>query len=463
MLILLPRLIVSRNDTLTTGIVYMPVGIANFCYLMSYNSIETQVVDLFGQSPTECEITEQNLIFGTQISEIDNLNLPDQTDIAIYANQASNHSEVSRIIEYVLMNANKDARIYLLENSQAVTAYSLLSIRKLIPDRVVILTGTPEDQLLRISNILKFKSHLPPYLKAEWQKIPIEKYWKYNLSHGPKKRDRYLPYLSSYGCPWSCEFCVVPGTNYRKWRGKTPEEVFNELSFLKEKFQVTEFHFEDLNPTVDENRIIEMSRKITPLDIVWKIVAGTKSETISSFENLKELANSGLRYLSISPESGSIKIRSAIGKRFNDEHAFELIKWSKRLNVNTQACFVLGMPNESWSDRISTLSLIRKITWIGISEIAVFIISPMPGSKLYGQEKSELLNLSFSPKWRSDYRKLFTSRLYWYLNFLTLKTIRHPILMFRSLNARFSGKFELKMEMAPYRSAQWKKWMKNAC
>ncbi len=440
----------------------MPVGIANFCHLMSYNSIETQVVDLFGESPSECELTEHNLIFGRKIFDADGLNLSNQMDIAVYANQAANHSEVLKIIEFVIQHANKRARIYLLENSQAVTAYSLLSIRKLIADRVMILTGTPEDQALQISKILNFEIKLPTYFRAEWEKIPIENYWEHNLSHGPKKKDKYLPYLSSYGCPWSCEFCVVPGTNFRKWKGKSPDQVFNELSYLKEAFNVNEFHFEDLNPTVDENRVLELAHRITPLQIEWKIVAGTKSETISSFENLQVLANSGLRYLSISPESGSKRIRNAIGKKFNDEHAFDLIKWSKILKVNTQACFVLGMPNETWADRRLTLNLIRKITWIGVSEIAVFIISPMPGSKLYGKEKSEILNLSFSPKWRGDYQKLFVSRLYWYLNFLILKAIRHPTLILKSIKARLSKEFDLKMEMAPYRSSQWKKWMKNS-
>ena len=225
---------------------------------------------------------------------------------------------------------------------------------------------------------------------------------------------------------------------------------------------MNEFHFEDLNPTVDENRVLELARRITPLQIEWKIVAGTKSETISSFENLQVLAKSGLRYLSISPESGSKRIRNAIGKKFNDEHAFDLIKWSKILKVNTQACFVLGMPNENWADRRLTLNLIRKITWIGVSEIAVFIISPMPGSKLYGKEKSEILNLSFSPKWRGDYQKLFVSRLYWYLNFLILKAIRYPTLILKSIKARLNKEFDLKMEMAPFRSSQWKKWMKHS-
>jgi hypothetical protein len=86
----------------------------------------------------------------------------------------------------------------------------------------------------------------------------------------------------------------------------------------------------------------------------------------------------------------------------------------------------------------------------------------MPGSKLYGKEKSEILNLSFSPKWRGDYQKLFVSRLYWYLNFLILKAIRHPTLILKSIKARLSKEFDLKMEMAPYRSSQWKKWMKNS-
>jgi radical SAM superfamily enzyme YgiQ (UPF0313 family) len=230
---------------------------------------------------------------------------------------------------------------------------------------------------------------------------------------------------------------------------------------LKNKFQVDEFHFEDLNSSVSTNRLLELAEKIQSLSITWKIVAGTKAETLDSFDTLKKLFDSGLRYFSFSPESGSNRVKQEIGKRFENRHSLRLIWWSKKLKIKTQACFVLGMPNERVLDRFWSLNLIRIYSILGIDEIAIFIITPMPGAKIYNSFEVDIQNISFSPSWRSDYKKLTWIRVYWYLNFLALKVLFHPLKFVSSINRFFTQNFELKMELAPYRSRQWKKWAKN--
>ena len=47
-----------------------------------------------------------------------------------------------------------------------------------------------------------------------------------------------------------------------------------------------------------------------------------------------------------------------------------------------------------------------------------------------------------------------------YLNFLALKILFHPLKFVGSIIRFFAQNFELKMELAPYRSRQWKKWAK---
>ena len=56
--------------------------------------------------------------------------------------------------------------------------------------------------------------------------------------------------------------------------------------------------------------------------------------------------------------------------------------------------------------------MILDLTIRGIDEIAVFIITPIPGSSIY--EKFEgldsLSKLTFTPTWRKDYKKLYKER-----------------------------------------------------
>ena len=71
---------------------------------------------------------------------------------------------------------------------------------------------------------------------------------------------------------------------------------------------------------------------------------------------------------------------------------------------------VLGYPGENNFDILKSLKMIFNLTIKGIDEIAVFIISPLPGSKIYRelQGMNNLDKLSFSPTWRKKIIKYLT-------------------------------------------------------
>jgi len=461
-LLINPRLVVQKHDTFTTGIVYMPIGLAYFSDGLTKLGIEHEVLDLFGMDPRAVTYFEDKWVFGKEL-RLACESLSNQPDsIVVYANQAANHSDLTSILVEV-RSIYPNVEIHLLENSQAVTAYSLESIKPFFKNIGVttVITGTPADQINIFAGRILNHRFQAVHPVASWDKFPIENYWRYKLAHGPLTEERYLPVLTSYGCPWGCTFCVVPATNLRKWIPRDSDEIYNEIRNCVEKYSVREFHFEDLNSSVSSQRMLELSSKLKKLSITWKIVAGTKAETLDSYETLKALSISGLRYFSFSPESGSSSVRKEIGKRFDIIHSLRLIRWSRNLGIKTQACFVIGMPSEGFLDRFKSLFLIRIYTILGIDEIAIFIISPMPGSELYKRFEVDLSRISFSPTWRSDYTFLSYARLYWYANFLLLKMIFHPLEFCKSVVRYFKKSFQLKMELAPFRSFQWKRWSKE--
>ena len=195
---------------------------------------------------------------------------------------------------------------------------------------------------------IDFVSDLNDLPFPAWEDFPLENYWKLGYSHGPLSDKKYLPMLSSRGCPYPCNFCVVPKTNERKWRSRSPENVVKELEYFKDKLGVTEFHFEDLNPTVNDKRTKELCNLLIEknLKISWKMVAGTKVESIKDLETVRLLKKSGCNYISISPESGSKDLMKEINKPFNYEHAIKIIKEMKKNKIFSQACFVIGYPGE---------------------------------------------------------------------------------------------------------------------
>jgi len=484
-----PQLVVQKNDKFTTGIVYMPITLAYAISNFKKANIKTKLIDLYGRNPTKCSKENNHLIFGEKVEDIDENEFENADCIFINANQVGNHISILNIIKF-LKNKYKEIPISILENSQAVTAYSLSKIKdeflKLGCDFILI--GDLENVTVKLyknlnnfeylktlngiitksfcNDKIDFVSDLNDLPFPAWEDFPLENYWKLGYSHGPLSDKKYLPMLSSRGCPYPCNFCVVPKTNERKWRSRSPENVVKELEYFKDKLGVTEFHFEDLNPTVNDKRTKELCNLLIEknLKISWKMVAGTKVESIKDLETVKLLKKSGCNYISISPESGSKDLMKEINKPFNYEHAIKIIKEMKKNKIFSQACFVIGYPGEKKIDLKKTKNMIFNLTKIGIDEIAIFIITPVPGSKIYENFEGfeTLSNLTFSPIWRNDYKSLNRIRLQMYSIFLITKFIFHPIRVFKQALNFFNKSFNTKMEMVPYKVLKLKSFENNA-
>ena len=478
-----PNLLVQRNDPFTTGVVYMPIGLASTVASVRAKGIPVFVIDAFGEAPQNGRIEGKFMILGLSTTEIIERLPKDARLICVYANQLINHSSIVAIIN-ALKLTHPQLPILILENTQAVTAYDLRSVASMFLEHGAdyILTGEAEERLPLVINALSQGSDLSdcdglygfgfsnpastviqdldqlPF--PAWDMFPVKNYWELQFAHGPQSTSKYLPILTSRGCPYPCKFCVVPATNFLKWRARSPMSVVNEMDYWKSNLGVTEFHIEDLDPTVNDKRTREICEEIIRrnLKVIWKLVAGTKVETMRNEETVTLMAQAGCRYISISPESGSSRMLKLMAKPFKVDHAVRLIHQMNKVGIKSQACFVLGFPGEADDDRLMTRQLVKQLTLEGLDEIAIFIISPVPGSAIFSDFKDIpiLSELNFTPSWREDYKKLNAFRLALYRSFLYWKLIHHPAKVMRQCMNFLTHRFETKMEMVPYKALIWK-------
>jgi hypothetical protein len=91
---------------------------------------------------------------------------------------------------------------------------------------------------------------------------------------------------------------------------------------------------------------------------------------------------------------------------------------------------------------------------VGVDEIALFIITPVPGSDIFGElEGYETLSeMNFTPTWREDYQRLSRFRLGLYVHFLWWKFRYHPLKFLRQPVNFLRRRYDTKMEMVPYRA-----------
>ena len=483
-----PNLVYQANDPFTTGVVYMPIGLAYAAAGLRETGHEVEVIDAFASRPRQVTIEGDFRRMGLSDTEVTKLVPSGATAVSVYAINLASHLATAGIVSAV-KKTYPLVPVIVLENTQAVTAYALSHVAEefYASGADFVLTGEAERRLPRLIEALddgaagKALSQIdglgspsfynPPedVIKDDelnalpfpaWDLFPIENYWSLRFAHGPQSSKRYLPILTSRGCPYPCKFCVVPATNNQTWRPRSAKNVVDEIEYYVERFRVREFHIEDLDPTISDQRVREICSEIIARDLIitWKIAAGTKVETIREEETVDLMAKAGCTYISISPETGSPKLLKQMRKPFDLEHAVRIVRRMNQVGIYSQACFVLGYPGETDEDLNMTQKLVHDLTREGVDEVALFIITPVPGSAI-AEELDGYKNLSelnFSPTWRQDYEKLnrFRLRLYvrflfWKLRYYPLKVLRQPINFLRR-------RFETKMEMVPYRALMLK-------
>jgi len=482
-----PNLVVLKNDVFTTGIVYMPIALCSLAANLSKNEIKFKMIDSFGLAPNLVRQEQNFLLRGLDVDEVISLVPIDSKLIFLYAINLASHKSVVEIL-LGLKKAYPHIPVVILENTQAVTAYSLRQIQEEFYEigADFILTGEAESRGLLLSQNLingegreklkeidglgfKYQNtthYLPPsknYLDLDqlpipsYELLPLENYWALKYAHGPFETKKYLPILTSRGCPYPCKFCVIPETNSLRWRSRSAKNIVDEMEFFYKNYGVSEFHIEDVDPTVSDQRTREFCHELIArkLPIIWKICAGTKVETMRSEDTIELMAKAGCRYISISPETGSPRILKSINKPFNLDHAIKLVAKMNKVGIHSQACFVLGYPGEEDSDRILTKLMVKQLTKVGVDEIALFVITPVPGSEIFAvfkRDYTDYSQLNFSPTWREDYEKLNHFRIGLYRNFLWWKLIYQPFKMLVQPSKFLFKHFETKMEMTPYRA-----------
>lgn len=483
-----PNLITQKGDILGSGIPYFPISLAYLASVLEKNNYDINVIDAFGNSPFKVRIEGNYIIQGMTVDEVLKKVSNNSSAIILYCGSVMAHYIVKQIA-IALKEHLPHIPLILIENTQAVTAYSLKFVTKEFHDIGVdyIVIGESEERAVNVLNNLKYKKNIQnmdgisfdldgiivynpkaTYIDnldeltfPAWELFPIENYWKLGYAHGPMQ-GKYLPLLTSRGCPFCCRFCVIPSTNNRRWRARSARNVVDEIEYMINKFEVREFHIEDVNPTTDEKRIIEICKELINrnIKIRWKLVSGSKIETIK-INTLEWMNKAGCNYISFSPESGSEKVLKLMNKPFNHKYALEMVSVMEKLGIKSQACFVLGFPGEEPEDIKLTMEYMKKLIKNGIDEVAFFIMTPIPGTETFSMFNgyNDYSQLTFSPSWRKDYEFLDKSRRVLYNKFLLWKILFRPVKVFKQCINFVLRNFETKMEMTPFRALSLKLMM----
>ncbi len=194
----------------------------------------------------------------------------------------------------------------------------------------------------------------------------------------PAKHFTYAHVSSSRGCAWNCFFCGSPQFWGRKIRWRSPESFVEEVELLFRK-GLSFFYFSDDTFTMKPERVIEICKRIIEknLKIAWYAIS--RVDHVDK-EMLYWMRRAGCIQISYGVESGSVKIRKALGKQVKKDEIKRAFALTTRHGILSRAYFIYGAPGETWETIQETIDLMEEIKPLS----AIFyILDVFPGTRLY--------------------------------------------------------------------------------
>jgi radical SAM superfamily enzyme YgiQ (UPF0313 family) len=218
-----------------------------------------------------------------------------------------------------------------------------------------------------------------------WDLLPMDKY--------QFRGQRYASMLTSRGCPFNCSFCASSRLFGGFWRGRSPENVVEEIRIFHEKFGIENIEFVDDTFTLDQKRAERICDEVVRegLDISWG--ASSRVDTLSR-RLVGKMRKAGCRILFLGIESGCQKILDTVDKRITIEQARRAVKIVKEAGIQVLGSFIIGF----LQDTIETINeTIRFAKTLNLDYAEFSILTPYPGTPIYEHAKKN--NLLITEDW----------------------------------------------------------------
>ncbi|MFH1190115.1 MAG: radical SAM protein [Candidatus Omnitrophota bacterium] len=246
----------------------------------------------------------------------------------------------------------------------------------------VVVIGEGERAMLDIVRRKEAAQKQEKILKYEYQKeidsfpfpdrdiIDIKSY-KYYLDGRPA-----TTVISSRGCPFGCNFCANNAWG-KTLRMRSPQNVYEELELLKDKYGYRAFMFFDDTMTVDRKRMKEICALLKRLDIIYRCFI--RSDTVDA-EVLSAMRSSGCVEVGVGIESGSQRILNTVNKGETVKKNMEAIKLCHGSGIRVKGFVIIGLPGENEESIGETIDFLDEA---GLDDLDVTVYTPYPGSLIY--------------------------------------------------------------------------------
>jgi radical SAM superfamily enzyme YgiQ (UPF0313 family) len=209
-----------------------------------------------------------------------------------------------------------------------------------------------------------------------YHRLPMERYF-----HKHYLGERVGTHHSSYGCPFSCNFCAVVGMVNKRWLPQSAERTAAVVQLMHDRYDADAIQFHDMDFFISEPRTAEFADRIARLDLTWWALGRVDELMRYSDATWKKMKSSGLKMIFSGAESGSDEILKRMNKGGKSTAGLtvELARRMKSFGIVPEFSFVMGNPPDPVEDIETTIGFIRRLKEINpATEVILYIYTPVP-------------------------------------------------------------------------------------
>lgn len=211
--------------------------------------------------------------------------------------------------------------------------------------------------------------------------LPVEKYFEPLFIGRPTLR-----LISSRGCPFRCTYCLWPQVMYgRGFRGRDPKKVVDEIEYIKNKFKIKEYYFDDDTFTVNPERVKTICDEIVNRGINLPFDCLGRVDTINR-EMLESMKKAGCIIIRYGVESGNQGILDRCHKMITLDQMRKAFKLTHEIGIQTHATVMFGLPGETRETIKETIDFVLELE---PDYVQFAIATPYPGTEFYKEAEKE--------------------------------------------------------------------------
>ncbi len=208
--------------------------------------------------------------------------------------------------------------------------------------------------------------------------LEVERYFDIDFVRFPTVDRRAIQIFTSRGCPYRCIYCH--DLFGKRFRGRKPELVWEEIRTLHDTYGIREFMVEDDIFNMDLTRAKRICDLVieSGLKLGFQFGNGVRLERFDE-ELMCKLAAAGTHHMAIAIESANDRIQRLIKKNLKLDRLNQILDWAHRYGIETLGFFMIGFPGESVAEINQT---IRFACDSRFDEALFSIATPYAGTEL---------------------------------------------------------------------------------